>query len=413
MVTIEMDALYVCYWSLRDPLCQSQTLPVLEGLAAEGRVFGLVTFEQGRWRASPQEDETMQRQLRRRGVRWLPLRYHESPPGLSTLFDILHGALVAVREGSRGGVRVFHGRGSVAAAIAYLASRRPGRRFFNDADGPLSQEYVDAGVWTSQGPLYHLTRWAESRFLAAADVVAVLSERRRREVDPECRRPAYVLPCAVDTGLFRADHSTRDATRRRLGLTGTVLVYAGKAGGWYLTTEMLAFVAAARETLGPVSLLVLSPDPADRFPVPAGIAFTHLRARRDEMPGHLSVADAGLSFILPAPSKTACSPIKNGEYLACGLPIVTTAGIGDYSTLLEETRTGVVVHRLDPSGYEQAARELRELLIDPTVGQRCRLTAERHFGLREVVLPRYREIYDTLVPARAHADESHPGTQDV
>jgi hypothetical protein len=97
MKTTEMDALYVCYWSLRDPLCQSQALSVLEGLAAEGRVFGLITFEQEPWRASTEEDETLRLQLGRRGVRWLPLRYHKTPRGLSTLFDILQGALVAAR----------------------------------------------------------------------------------------------------------------------------------------------------------------------------------------------------------------------------------------------------------------------------------------------------------------------------
>jgi glycosyltransferase involved in cell wall biosynthesis len=391
-----MDALYVCYWSLRDPLCQSQALSVLEGLAAEGRVFGLITFEQEPWRASTEEDEVLRLQLGRRGVRWLPLRYHKTPRGLSTLFDILQGALVAVREGSRSGVRVVHGRGSVGAAVAYLASQLLRRRFFNDADGPLSQEYADVGVWRNEGLLHRLTRWAEWRFLAAADVVAVLSERRRREVEGVCRRPPYVLPCAVDTRSFHADSAAREALRLRLGLKGTVLAYTGKAGGWYLTNEMLDFVATAREMFDQISMLVLSPDPADRFPAPPGITVAHVRAQREEVSAHLSAADAGLSFILPAPSKTACSPIKNGEYLACGLPIVTTADIGDYSSLVEETRTGVVVRRLDSASYKEAARELRALLLDPGVRERCRRTAERHFGLREVVLPRYREIYDAL-----------------
>jgi glycosyltransferase involved in cell wall biosynthesis len=189
----------------------------------------------------------------------------------------------------------------------------------------------------------------------------------------------------------------RQEIRARLGLTGVVLVYAGKAGGWYLTAEMLAFVDSARRVLGPVSLLVLSPDAAHRFPPPLGVPVVHRRALRGEMPAFLSAADAGLSFISSTPSKAACSPVKNGEYLACGLPIVSTAGIGDYSDLLDSTRTGVIVRELSSHGYLAAAEALRGLLAEPGVRERCRRIAERYVSLEEVLLPRYRAAYRELL----------------
>jgi glycosyltransferase involved in cell wall biosynthesis len=396
-----MDALYVCYWSLRDPLCQSQTLPVLTGLAAEGRRFGLLTFEQPPWARSPAEDRAMEVELKKVGICWRHLRYHKRPRGLATALDVLNGTRVAVGVGFRGGARLFHGRGTVPAAIAYLAARLTGRLFFNDADGPLAQEYVDAGIWPAGSLLHRLTARAEARFLSAADAVAVLSEPRRREVASRCRHPPVVLPCAVDTRLFRPDPRGRLERRAELGLTGTVLVYAGKAGGWYATAEMFAFAEEARRALDPLTLLVLSTDPPQKFPSARGLPVVHRRARREEMPAYLSAADAALSFIRPLPSKAACSPVKNAEYLACGLPIVTTAGIGDHSALLETTRTGVVVSDLGPEGYRSAAVALRSLLEDPALAERCRATAERNLSLEGVLLPRYREIYARLLPARS------------
>jgi glycosyltransferase involved in cell wall biosynthesis len=115
------------------------------------------------------------------------------------------------------------------------------------------------------------------------------------------------------------------------------------------------------------------------------------------MPAYLSAGDAGLSFVLPAPSKTACSPVKNGEYLACGLPVVTTPNIGDYSDLVARRHVGVVLDTLDPYGYRRGALALRDLLQDPSLRSRCREAARSEVGLHETVVPRYLRIYEGLL----------------
>jgi glycosyltransferase involved in cell wall biosynthesis len=115
------------------------------------------------------------------------------------------------------------------------------------------------------------------------------------------------------------------------------------------------------------------------------------------MPGLLSAGDAGLSLVLSAPSKTAASPVKNGEYLACGLPVVTTPGIGDYSDLVERRAVGIVVRGLDPAGLVEAGNALARLLKDPGLRGRCRDTAVSDVSLAGVVLPCYRGLYGTLL----------------
>jgi glycosyltransferase involved in cell wall biosynthesis len=270
----------------------------------------------------------------------------------------------------------------------------------NDADGPLSEEYVDAGVWKRGSLPHRVTRWAEKRFLRTADAVVVLTERRRDEIRGLIPGEVAVLPCGVDTAHFIRDLVKGRSIRDDLGLKGVVLVYVGKAGGWYLTDAMLDFARVSAKVLGQVSLLVLTNEDPRRFEELArqrGLFCAVRSATRDEVPRYLSAADVGLSFVLPAPSKTACSPVKNGEYLACGLPIVTTASIGDYTSLVARRRVGVVVERLDEAGYEQTAQALRDLLADPLLGARCRETACAEVGLSEVVIPRYLELYRGLL----------------
>jgi glycosyltransferase involved in cell wall biosynthesis len=269
-----------------------------------------------------------------------------------------------------------------------------------DADGPLSQEYVDAGVW-KEGSLGHrLTAWGERRAMELADVVAVLTSHRKREVTQWLSEtPVYILPCAVDLKRFRPVTESRRALRDELGLRGTVFVYAGKPGGWYDTEEMVAFMAAAKEVFDPLTLLVLTREDPAVFVASCERAQVPLVVRAvspAEMPAYLSTADVGLCFLRALPSKLSCSPIKVGEYLACGLPVVSTSGCGDYDPLIQTESIGTVVANSERDAYPRAASELERVLNEPGIRDRCRDAARRWVGLDEVVAPRYTEIYQTL-----------------
>lgn len=397
---MSLDAVYVTYWSLLDPLCQSQSLPVVRALARDARRMGLVTFEQEPWALEPAALADTRMALHREGVLWMPFRYHKRPRLLATLFDVLYGAWVCSRTGANRGVRLFHGRGTVAAALSHLSARLSHARFFNDADGPLSDEYADAGVWRSGSVEHRLTRRVERHLLRVADAVAVLTTHRRDEVKALVSGEVTVLPCGVDTDHFRFREDDRRAHRLALGLTGRVLVFAGKAGGWYLTEAMLDFVSTAAKVLGDSSLLVFTNDDPTRFTIGAaarGIRCVVRNATRAEMPGLLSAGDVGLSLRLSTPSAAAASPVKNGEYLACGLPVVTTPGIGDYSDLVQRRAVGVVVRCLDATGYREASGVLAGLLEDSGLRSRCREAAVAEVSLAGLVLPRYRRLYHSLL----------------
>jgi glycosyltransferase involved in cell wall biosynthesis len=399
-IRVSLDAVFVVYWSLKDPLCQSQCLPAVRDQVRRGRRMGLITYENEAWALAPQERAAEERLLAEQGIRWMPLRYHKRPRLLATLYDVARGVARCVSLARRDGVRLLHARATVPGAVGYWASRIGHTRFFNDADGPLSDEYADAGLWRRGSIGHRLARWSEETCLAAADAVAVLSRLRQREVEARTRHGAAVLPCGVDTDRFSRDVDAGRRLRAELGLEGTVLAYAGKSGGWYLTEPMLDFARAAGEALGPLTLLVLTTGPAEPFTGPAaarGVRCVVRRATTEQVPALMSAADAGLSFRLIAPSQRASSPIKNGEYLSCGLPVVTTPGAGDYSDLVERRRVGVVVEGLDLEAYRRAARSLATLLGEPGIRERCRQAAIEEVSLREVVLPRYAMIYDGLL----------------
>ena len=397
-----LDSVYITYWSLLDPLCQSQSLPYLRSLTRDGYQIGLITFEQSRWRMTAEERRTKQKDLASEGINWHPLRYHKTPAVLSTLYDIGVGSLMATSLALRSRATLVHGRSSVSCAMASVAAKLAGARLFVDADGPLAQEYVDARVWKEGSVAHRLTEWGERKAMELADVVAVLTSHRARQVAPWIPNgtPVYVLPCAVDIDRFRPMPERRRALRDELGLRGTVFVYAGKPGGWYDTEEMVAFVSAAKDVFGSLTLLVLTGEDPEAFAAlcqDAGVPMVSRAVPPAEMPAYLSSADVGLCFLKPFPSKLACSPIKLGEYLACGLPVVSTSGCGDYDGLIESESTGVVVANSRRDAYPESVRKLDRLLKEPGIHERCRGAAAKWVGLDEVVIPRYAEAYRRLI----------------
>jgi hypothetical protein len=61
------------------------------------------------------------------------------------------------------------------------------------------------------------------------------------------------------------------------------------------------------------------------------------------------------------------SPVKFGEYLASGLPVVMSAGIGDYSELVRRKKVGVILKGRPASapGGWSALRSLRCIRSPP------------------------------------------------
>src|SRR5438445_239670 len=80
-----------------------------------------------------------------------------------------------------------------------------------------------------------------------------------------------------------------------------------------------------------------------------------------EMPRYLHAADVGLSLIRTSYARRASSPTKFAEYLAAGLPVISTADIGDLDAHIEEHRAGVLLHSLDGAAFAEAVRAMDEL----------------------------------------------------
>ena len=89
---------------------------------------------------------------------------------------------------------------------------------------------------------------------------------------------------------------------------------------------------------------------------------------------------------------------------SCGLPIISTPNIGDYSDIIEAEKVGVVVDVFDEGDLERSIERIRELVVDlEGTRARCREVAERELCLEGIGRERYLEVYERLLGERTTA----------
>lgn len=398
---------YVCYLGIDDPLVETQVVAYVEGLAAAGHEVLLTTFEPRDGRSRRQRREQRERTRARLGgqrIAWRPLPYHKRPSLPATAFDVAVAVAFGcwITCGRR--IELIHARSHVPAAIALLLRRLVRKPFIFDIRGLMAEEYEDAGRWTRGSVAFRLTKRVERAAIERAAGLVVLTHAVQRRLFPVApAAPLEVIPCCVDDRRLRVDRARRAEDRASVGVRdGPLLVYVGKFTGWYMHEEIARFFAAAWRREPDAALLVLTQSEPlimrrelDRLGVPEDRA-TMFRAPHDEVARWLSAADIALSFVRPVPSKVASSPTKVGEYLAAGLPVLSTSGIGDSSVLIERERVGVLLHAHDARAHQRAWDEMRRLLDDPALGDRCRRVARDHLSLADVGIPRYRRLYERV-----------------
>ena len=92
------------------------------------------------------------------------------------------------------------------------------------------------------------------------------------------------------------------------------------------------------------------------------------------------------------PSKKYCSPIKTGEYLACGLPVIIPEGISDDYQEMEEKGIAITMKGND-SFIETAIKVKSYLQINDL--QKIRNQAQ-DYALRNRNVEDYKELYSEL-----------------
>ncbi len=311
---------------------------------------------------------------------------------------------------------VVQARGATSVMKALtLKNVLPGCRVIFDARGLDAAEYLYGRGLSEEDELFGevASEYArrvsvEQRAVSSADGIICVSDGLREHLVEKYSAPedrTIVMPCCVDTASFAESLSLRDEVRSELGLSDRlVIVYSGSLLPWQCPEESLQLFRYIREANPKAHFLVLTQDAEQfvRLAEEAGVAQEDRTVRsvpHRDVARYLVAGDIALLLRKRSAVNRVASPVKFGEYLAAGLPVIMTHGIGDYSALVTETGCGCIVEDMDelPRSVEDVLKWISGCLSDgEAMRRRCvRLAAERLDW--DVHVARLSALYDGLV----------------
>ncbi|WP_194778574.1 glycosyltransferase family protein [Pararhodonellum marinum] len=213
-----------------------------------------------------------------------------------------------------------------------------------DADGLALEERVDFAGLNDQGLQYKWLKKEELKMLKRADLVLTRSQKaievHMENLAPRNHAKFHVVSNGRDPEVFRTNLIQRDRIRKKYGLEAKdqLLVYVGTLGPQYGWEEMLAIFKAYRQDHLQSKMMVISKNLEfleGKVPAELSDKLILISLSFQEIPEYLSAGDMALNLRLPAPSMRGVAPIKLGEYLLMGLPVISSRGIGDTAAILE------------------------------------------------------------------------------
>jgi glycosyltransferase involved in cell wall biosynthesis len=212
-----------------------------------------------------------------------------------------------------------------------------------------------------------------------------------------CAFPAY-----ADSNKFYFDENRRREIRQQLGLEDNfVLVYSGNMNAYQMFPDMLKVFQIIKGIEERAHFLVLT---IHREKAMEHISYSQLLENdytllgvdHDLMPAYLAAADLGLLFRERHLLNKVANPGKFAEYVMCGLPIMMTDEIGDYSEIMKTQELGIVIQSInDEEEIVEKFTRFRNLKEDIADRYRFGQWATSLFS-KQNQLPKLLEIYQRI-----------------
>lgn len=314
---------------------------------------------------------------------------------------------------------ILHCGGSRAAAYALDARRHlPELRVVYQCWGPEAAEHIfdnavrgaNVNVAAVQAEAARRDRLQSRAFVESDAIISISKSMSQWGIEEYSASDSRILevPCFVDTARFRPDEQMRSSVRRELGAQDRfIVVYVGSMFQWQFPNGCFDVLRSVQKRHPNALFLSIttSPDTMRRrlqeqgFPESAShvLSVPFEQVPRYVAAGDLAILGRGVGEE-PTLVNGISSPVKFGEYLASGVPVVLSEGIGDFSSLAHEMNLGVVlphqatsemIHHRVLEFLENEERDSEELR------RRCRNVAVENLALN-VHIPRLTKLYREL-----------------
>lgn len=365
------NILVVTYWDFYDALIQTYTLPYLNIIAnlipAHSKIY-LVTLNK----------KTIQNSFQHDKIKILSFKYYSF--GAKALFYYSFVLLYLFIFTLIKQIKYIHSWCTPAGTFGYILSKLTFKSLIIDSYEPHAEAMVECNEWKPNALSYKMLFFFEKKMthhakylIATTESMIIEYAKQKFNYSPK-KNNWFVKPACVDFNLFQPNEDERISLKKKLNLENKIIgIYAGKFGGIYWEDEFFSWLNVAYNFWKDKFYFILLSSHSKEFidkkckqyGIPAN-QILHLFVPHDQVNQYLNIADYAISPIKPVYTKKFCSPIKDGEYWAMGLPVVITKDISDDSKIIDKYNVGAVIKQLNNEEYLNSIIKIDKLLKNHT-----------------------------------------------
>jgi glycosyltransferase involved in cell wall biosynthesis len=266
--------------------------------------------------------------------------------------NVLIGSLLTIRKGIKfiekyiaiNTIDIVISRSTMPSIMVNRIKDRKFKLVF-DADGLPLEERVDFSGLSPDSFQYKFLRKEETKMLLNADFVLTRSKKAIKihlsTIGEHYHEKFSVVTNGRDVNFFEPNNSHRKIVRKEINANDDtkIFVYSGSLGPQYGWNEMILIFEEFFKRNRNSKFLILSGNleyALARIPSNLKEHFILKNVPFEEVPKFLSAADIAFAMREPKYSMVGVAPIKIGEYLLMGIPIIASKGIGDSEKILKE-----------------------------------------------------------------------------
>lgn len=366
------SVVYVSHDALTEGIGMSQIRPLVKGLADKGWNVTLISMEKR------QPSQEIRSELSQANVNWIPLSFGER--------GFIHGILRVLKL-----IRilpnadVYHCRGDLASLSVVSRFKR---NYLWDVRGLWGEQKMVIGSAPDNALFRKIFIGIEKLVASRASAVTTLANAlfpilEKRTGSLPTRRD--VIPTCVDLELFKF--------QPKLPQRMTLLL-SGVFNDYYDIDQMQKIIPMLSSALN-LKVIWCRGDESDRNDLGIGEIEIYSR-KQNEMPLEIANASIGMAIckVSAGVSLAGVMPTKVAEFLSTGRPVIISPGMGDLDKIVSTHNVGVVVESaLDEN---ELVSQVKALLKDPEMPNRCRNVAEEYFNMRNAI-SKYEVLYRGII----------------
>ncbi len=393
------NILFIVDGSITNPILQSQGLPFLYNLNSLSFSVNVLSFENPKWSGGKiSEIEKIKSHFDDR-IHFYPLEISKKGLLPSWFYTSSIGVKTAKILVKKNDVKLLHARSFLPAFISIIIKIFfiPSIKVLYDCRGVFIDEQIVKGKIRRNSLKEIILRLFEKVIIHKSSFIVLVSEQFKlyyaKLYGKKILKKTLVINNKTLNRGISKEHFLNFRSKNKI-----IGVYSGSAADWQNINQLFELFKFCVDSFSDILFKIITYNKKEfsellsKYPELKDKVELNFKDP-DEVFDTLKMCNFGILLRDNNLINNVASPLKFAEYLAAGLPVLISEGVGDTEKIIKNNKIGAVIYDND---YKTAISEIKNLLFDEKVIDRCLMIASKEFDIRDSFL-QYENIYNKIL----------------